>query len=235
MPLVKKIIICFLLLSNAVNAEQINNFLDAKKIIISLFSEYSETLYCGCGFDKRGQLLKQSCSVNATKYLERSNKVEMEHMFAMAHAKHHFPCWRNGGRKNCQKTDPNFNKFEAELYNLWPVVGSINARRSDYRYGEFSLNEKKQIGWFDSCPIYIDPMSRKVEPRNEVKGIVARANLFISDRYKISLSKQQRQLFVSWHNKFPPNDIELHWASNIAKIQGYENHYIVNYKKIDLP
>ena len=33
----------------------------------------------------------------------------------------HLPCWKDGGRKACEK-DPVFSKMEADMHNLVPAI-----------------------------------------------------------------------------------------------------------------
>lgn len=146
----------------------------------------------------------------------------------------HFACWRElqctrqgkayKGRKCCQQTDALYRKAEAELYNLWPAVGLVNQARSNYR---FSMLESKK--GFYGCGIEIDTKLRKVEPPNRAKGIVARANLFMSDKYNVSLSPAQRKLFNAWNHQFPPTPWEISWAAQVAQVEGYSNPYIDAY------
>lgn len=61
------------------------------------------------------------------------------------------------------------------------------------------------------------------------EGLVnqARANLFMADTYGIELAKRQRQLFLSWDKRFPPDPWEIQWATKVAAIEGYTNPYIL--------
>ena len=91
------------------------------------------------------------------------------------------------GRKCCDKVSPEFRYMESELYNLWPSVGLVNGARSNYRYSEFS-NTTFNSASFYGCSILIDKSLRKIEPRKEAKGIVARASLLMSEKYEIRLA-----------------------------------------------
>jgi deoxyribonuclease-1 len=116
----------------------------------------------------------------------------------------HFKCWRepictkkNGqsykGRACCEKVDAQFWLVESELYNLWPAVGLVNGARANYRYGIVDTPTE-----FYGCPMRISVLLRRAEPPNYAKGLVARANLFMSERYGVRLSDSQRQLFEAW-------------------------------------
>ncbi|WP_193786662.1 endonuclease, partial [Legionella drozanskii] len=125
------------------------------------------------------------------------------------------------GRKCCAKIDARFKEAEAELYNLWPAEGLVNQVRSNYRYG--IVPDKIP---FYGCLIYFDKEHRKAEPDDRIKGLVARANLFMADRYQIRLSSSQRQLFKAWNQQFPPTTWEREWGRAVASLEGYPNPYI---------
>lgn len=145
---------------------------------------------------------------------------------------HNLSCWQNNicehhgkhykGRRCCEKLDPRFKQIESELYNLWPAVGLVNIARSNYSYGLIDSKEK-----FYGCDFKINKFTHEVEPSNEAKGIVARATLFMYDKYDIPLNDEKRQLYLRWHKQYPPSSWEKSWATQIFKIEGYSNPYIL--------
>ena len=166
---------------------------------------------------------------------KRANRIEWEHIQAAEHFGKQFECWRvalcrdkNGksykGRKCCQKIDERYRYIESELYNLWPEVGLVNQARSNYRFG--MVPQPKD---YYGCSIAIDKKQRKAEPPDVAKGIIARAYLFMSSHYNLSMSKSQRQLFESWNRQYAPSPWELEWAEKIALIEGYDNPYITQW------
>lgn len=227
----------FLLASNLlVNslgwAQPPSNFSQAKRIASSIFSTNRVTLYCQCPYDNYKRIDLKSCNMKEAKTKRRANRLEWEHMMPVANYIKHFECGREklcvkkngkrfGGRKCCEKIDKRFKQTEAELYNLWPAVGLVNGIRSNMNYA--AIGNKKGIF---GCNFKVDKQRRKVEPPNHAKGIVARASLFMSQKYHIRLSKQQRSLFNAWDKAYPPSSQELEWAKQVAQIEGYSNPYI---------
>lgn len=215
-------------------AEPPHNFQQAKREASVIFDAHRQTLYCGCSYNQQHQVDLASCNMETAKNNKRAARIEWEHMMPAENFGKQFKCWReaicskNGkpykGRKCCEKIDGNFKQAEAELYNLWPAEGVVNEARSNYRYAELAGNAD-----FFGCSFKIDRKLRQVEPDDRIKGIVARANLFMSDKYNIKLAPAQRQLFEVWDQRFPPDAWEKQWASQVSVIEGYENPYIQSF------
>ena len=183
------------------------NFTEAKKIVYNIFSENPETLYCGCSYNNNHKIDHKSCSMTPTQNLERAGRTEIEHMAPMNNVTAQFKCGREAlctdskgkkfkGRKCCQRISPKYRAIESELYNLWPSVGSTNQARGSYRFGEFNSVSNNDISSFDGCPIRINRKDKIVEPRDEAKGIVARANLFMETKHNIKSLRYTQQLIT---------------------------------------
>lgn len=214
------------------NAASPNSFAQAKKIAGQLFASHQVTLYCHCQYHHKKVNLA-SCGMQSAEPIKRAHRIEWEHMVAAEHFGRHFKCWREPlcerhgkhykGRACCEQIDAQFRHVESELYNLWPAVGLVNQARSNYRFSELGASPD-----FFGCGMIIDRASHRVEPPHDAKGIVARAYLFVSEHYHLPLSSSQRQLFESWNILHPPSAWEKNWAMQVAEIEGYENHYIMD-------
>lgn len=220
-----------LFLAGASFAVAPQTFARAKFVAGKLFDDNRKTLYCGCEFDNHGAINLDSCGMQSAANKARAHRVEWEHMMPAENFGRHFACWRQAlcekggksyrGRRCCQKIDAHYRRMEAELYNLWPAVGIVNQARSNYRFSGMGKRER-----FYGCDFTYDSARRQVEPRDIAKGIVARANLFVADHYKIRMSDAQRRLFIRWNRQFPPGPDERLWAGRVAAIEGYPNPYI---------
>ncbi|MCZ4786700.1 endonuclease [Legionella pneumophila] len=73
----------------------------------------------------------------------------------------------------------------------------MNQALSNYHFAQLT----QQSNYY-GCPISIDKSSRQVELSNEVKGVIARAHMFMSQRYKIPLSPAQKNLFLYGTSNF---------------------------------
>ncbi len=62
---------------------------------------------------------------------------------------------------------------------------------------------------YGACQTKIDFSSRTAEPRDGVKGLVARTTFYMFDRYRLNMSRQQQQLLMAWNKQYPVTDWEL--------------------------
>ncbi|OLU16670.1 deoxyribonuclease I [Pseudomonas sp. PA1(2017)] len=183
-------------------------------------------LYCGCKWKwvgkSGGRVDAESCGYETRKQQTRAERTEWEHIVPAWQFGHQRQCWQNGGRKNCVATDPVFRAMEADLYNLYPSVGEVNGDRANFNYGMVS-GVSLQYG---QCTTRVDFSARTAEPRDEVKGLVARTTFYMFDRYGLSMSRQQQQLLMAWSKQHPPTAWENERNERIAKIVGYPNKFV---------
>lgn len=185
------------------------------------------TLYCGCQWEwvgkSGGKVDLASCHYQFRKQLSRAERIEWEHIVPAWVFGHQLQCWQKGGRKNCVSTDPIFGKMEADMHNLAPAIGEVNGDRSNYSFGQLSADAPYQYG---QCRSRVDFKQKVFEPRDEVKGQVARVYFYMHDRYNLSMSRQQQQLFMAWDKLYPPSQWEKLRDDRIAKIMGHHNPFV---------
>ncbi|SDZ02357.1 endonuclease [Nitrosomonas halophila] len=161
--------------------------------------------YCGCTWKwvgrSGGRVDLDSCGYEIRAQENRAIRTEWEHVVPASNFGRARQCWQNGGRKNCNNTDPVFNAMEADLHNLTPAIGEVNADRSNFRFGVLP-NDPHQHG---ACDFKVDFKGRVAEPRNEIKGQIARIYFYMHDRYDLPMSRQQQQLLMAWDKQFPVN------------------------------
>lgn len=184
------------------------------------------TLYCGCDWKwttrTGGKVYLESCGYEVRKNKVRANRTEYEHVTPAWVFGHQRQCWQNGGRKNCTANDPIFNMMEGDLHNLTIAIGEVNADRSNFRFG--MVNSKESM--YGQCASKTDFKQRIFEPRDEVKGFVARVNFYMHDRYGLNMSRQQQQLFMAWDKMYPPESWELERDERIANVTGVHNPFV---------
>ena len=151
----------------------------------------------------------------------RAQKIEWEHVVPAHNFGKHLSCWREGGRKACSK-DKLFNLMEADMHNLVPAIGEVNADRSNFRFAA-DLPKK---GMYGNCEFEVNFKDRRAYPRKEIRGDIARIYLYMSDKYNINLSNQERKLMEAWNKQDPVDEWERIKNKRVTKIQGNSNPYI---------
>lgn len=211
-----------------------SNFYDAKadlKEFVFFDQTESGTLYCGCKWKwsgKTGGIIDlKSCGYMTTSGSERAKRLEWEHIMPAHNFGRSRQCWKHGGRENCTLNDPIFNAMEADMHNLAPSIGEVNADRSNFNYGLVQQSDKH----YGSCPFKVDFRNRIAEPRDSVKGQVARVYFYMADRYSIRLSDQQQKLLVVWDKRFPVTAKERQIEARIAARMGHHNEFITGKKR----
>ena len=105
---------------------------------------------------------------------------------------HNMQCWgKRGGRFNCEHNDELFRAMESDLHNLYPAVGEINGDRSNYLFSD-SIRAHSPYG---ECNMSIDRKRQRVTPPERARGVIARAYLYMSERYGIELDAEHMNLF----------------------------------------
>lgn len=202
-------------------AEPPRSFSAAKKIGWRLYARQSVEFYCGCKFSgKRVDL--NSCGYVPRKNAKRAARIEWEHIVPAWQIGHQRQCWQQGGRKNCTKHDTTYRRAESDLHNLVPAIGEINGDRSNFAYGWLP----QQPSQYGACPMVVDFKARIAMPRKAVRGMIARTYLYMSDRYRLRLSKQKRQLYATWHKQYPVKTWERQRNQLLGCVMGWGNPYV---------
>lgn len=214
------------------------SFSKAKKLMKNVYYDNQKSFYCGCQYDYKQINGKEkivvdaaSCGYISRKNAERGKYIEWEHIVPAHAFGNTRQCWRepictdkNGksfkGRKCCEKTDKMFRIMQADMYNLQPAVGEINADRSNYHYGIIA-GEPREYG---ECDFEIE--GKLAEPREDIRGDIARTYFYMEDTYGVRISDKQRKLFQVWDNQDPVSEWERIRADRIEAIQGNKNKFI---------
>jgi len=161
-----------------------------------------------------------SSPYKGTKYVSRGQKVEWEHItpaswFITADQTIR-EAWENGndkcvtssgksykGRKCAEKVSTLFNLMEADMYNLVPVIGALNALRSDKPYGIID-GEKREFGETLDVEINKD----KIEVMPSRRGDIARVLLYMNKKYGVKFPDHNNTINVlkKWDNEDPIQD-----------------------------
>ena len=210
-------------------APQHYNYRDASKQLRRVYyGDLQETLYCGCKYDDKKNVDFSSCNFKPRenpnrKSFKRAEKIEWEHMVTAHNMGHFRPCWKDGGRKNCSANDTTFKLMEGDMHNLYPAIGEVNGDRSNFMYSQWTNDPVPMYG---ECKTIVDFKNKKVQPREEARGFVARASFYMEKTYGVSLSKQDRKLFEAWDKMYPVTEKECERDRRIFKVQGDHNPFV---------
>ncbi|MNU56270.1 Endonuclease-1 precursor [compost metagenome] len=87
---------------------------------------------------------------------------------------------------------------------------------------------------YGQCMTRVDFDQRAAEPRNEVKGLVARTTFYMFDRYNLTMSRQQQQLLMAWDKQYPVSSWEEERDRRIAGVMGYCNPFVAGERRWSL-
>ena len=222
------------LLMAAGNTE-IESFTKAKRLLErEVYFDHRVTLYCGAAFDARKNVTLPE-GFTTPKHAKRARRVEWEHVVPAENFGRAFVEWREGadvcvdnkgkafkGRKCAEKANAAFRYMQADLYNLYPAIGAVNAMRSNYRYSMLPGSPAT----FGTCSMKIE--GRRAEPPEAARGTIARTVLYMADAYQgvYRLSNQDRRLMEAWDRQYPVDAWECTRARRIEAIQGNPNERV---------
>ena len=237
----KKIIICLVLLisvfayagGNTTN----DSFSKAKKLLLNqVYYDHRETFYCGCPFTMKKKVIFQKDQFSpAVKYRKRADRIEWEHVVPAKSFGQSFREWRDGDpacvdkkgkpfkSRNCaEKVNMEYRYMHADMYNLVPAIGQVNALRSNYSYAMIPGEPRR----FGPCDMEIE--NKKAEPKPEIRGDIARIYFYMDDAYpgRGVISKKNRKLFQAWDKEDPVDDWERERCRRIEAIQGNHNKFV---------
>lgn len=182
--------------------------------------------YCGCNWQwvgrSGGRIDMSSCGYQVRAQPERAARTEWEHVVPASALGQGRQCWRNGGRQHCNRVDAEFNRMEANLHNLVPALGEVNADRSNFRFADIP-GQPTQYG---SCQFEVDSRQRLAEPADAVKGQIARIYFYMHERYALPMSQSDQRLMMDWHQRFPVSDWERERDRRIARLMGHGNPFV---------
>lgn len=215
------------------------SFGKAKKEMRKIYKANPVTLYCACKIDRADMKTPDlaSCNYKPRKNAKRANRIEWEHVVPAHAFGQAFPEWRKGhpkcitkkgkkykGRKCASKVNKEFKRMEADMHNLFPAVGEVNGDRSNYSMAMLP-GEPRRYG---KCDVEIH--SRKVEPREDIRGEIARTYFYMNDSYpgRGVISKKNRKLFAAWDKMDPVDAWECKRARKIQRVQKRPNKFVLN-------
>lgn len=221
------------------------SFSKSKKELRKIYQGHQTTIYCDCKYnykDKKNMIDRDSCGYKPrNEYTkkgninERARRIEWEHLIPAENFGRQFSCWREGdeacvkkngksykGRKCCTKVNEQYRIMQADMHNLFPAVGELNADRSNFRF-DFELAQPERYG---ECNFNVDFKAKRARVKEDIRGIIARDYLYFNKQYKMKLSKQELKKYKAWNKQYPADEWEIERNKRIKKVQGNLNPFI---------
>ena len=172
-----------------------------------LYPNGGTELYCGISFD-------------GAKQDPVNELLSVEHAYPADSIAETDPSCTN---RSCSAT--RVQRAMADLQNLWPAFQRVNSSRSKLRYGMVPDTTPRRFA--DFCPSYKRSAGAMavVEPRDEVKGDVARSVVYMHFVYGLPLENavSDQHLLLQWMRLDPPDADEMRRNAQIAQLQGASN------------
>ena len=211
------------------------DFRDAKKMLErKVYFDHRVTLYCGYPFDKQKNI-ELAPGFYTEKHKARAARLEWEHVVPAENFGRSFEYWREGsgrcvdkkghffkGRRCAEELSSEYRLMQADMYNLYPAVGAVNAVRSNYTFEMLPGVDNT----FGTCEMKIK--DRRAEPPERARGRIARTMLYMAETYpaRYRLGKKQQRLAEAWNAAYPVDEWECVRAARIAKLQGNVNDVV---------
>ncbi len=223
-----------LLLPSIAAAEPIPYSVSRKLMYSDVFFDHRETLYCGAAYDVHREVkLPDGFVIHS--HASRANRAETEHIVPAENFGRTFREWREGdpicvhsdgtpfkGRRCAQLANEEYRLMEADMHNLYPAIGCVNAARGNRNFTQLEADAPSSFG---TCQMKIE--GKRVEPPARARGIIARAYLYFEQRYaRYNMSRQQRRLMESWDAQYPVTEWECVRNRRIKAIQGNGNPFV---------
>ena len=233
-----KALIAFLMVPATVLAQNrsISDFKLAKTYIREIHGPQARSFYCDCKIVGNKSVDPHECGYRPySAKSPRSRTIEYEHIVPASFFGRRFSEWTEGhsdcsyngrsyrGRKCALAASARFRLLHADMYNLYPVIGELNARRQNYRFGQIPGETRV----FGQCDFEVDSREHVVEVAVNIKGDVARAQLYMDFNYEeAELDYEDYEMFKKWDEADPVDQFECNRAYQIKQIQGNPNPFV---------
>ncbi|MBW2457044.1 MAG: endonuclease [Deltaproteobacteria bacterium] len=211
------------------------SFRQAKRAQAEVFRGHRVTFYCGCPYGADRKVDHEACGYVPRRDNQRAGRVEWEHVVPAAVLGGTLSSWRVGhkecvdrrgrhfkGRRCARKVSQEFRYMEADLYNLYPAIGEVNALRSDRPMAEIA-GEARELGRCD-----VELAEGQFEPPTAARGDIARTYFYMDAAYpgRGIVNAGNRPFFEAWAEADPVDEWECQRARRVAAAQGNVNRFV---------
>ncbi len=231
------ILFCFFI-SFTLQAKNVANdsFSRAKMLLekkVYITPDERVTIYCDAKFNKNKDI-SPPAGFSTNKFVKRAQKMEWEHVVPAESFGREFKSWTQGdtacinskgkhfkGRRCASKVSEEYKYMQADMYNLYPSIGAVNAMRSNYNFNDSVAGANS----FGTCAMHIN--NNMAEPPKSSRGEIARSYLYMDATYPhYKMTEKQRKLMQAWNKKFPAGKWECKRGELIQKIQKNKNEIL---------
>lgn len=221
---------------HAAGNQEIESVLLAKKLLETQVYTVvpRQTIYCKAPFDADKKVMLPP-DLTSNVYKNRLHRTEWEHIVPAENFGGRFDAWHTGapqchdkngnpyrGRKCAERVSRAYRLMQADMYNLYPAVGAVNAARRQYA---FTPLFKRVPPAFGSCAVKI--RSRRMEPPESARGMIARTYLYMEWAYQMPLlGVMKRKLMQEWNTAYPVTQAECQRAFLIESLQKNEQPFV---------
>lgn len=181
------------------------------QLLFQLHESYRYTFFCQQPFLASGTLVLPQCKTCPSTPLQ----IQWMPLIPLKTLAASLPCYQEkrcvdkkgkafGGLRCCQKIDPRFINMTQDLRNYVPENPFLVKLRRNYPFDD-TLNNTGTEG----CHFYVDQQNKYVSPASYTRGFIARTYLYFHRRYDLPLSKEEKNLYLKWHEEYPPSEWEL--------------------------
>jgi deoxyribonuclease-1 len=126
------------------------------------------------------------------------------------------------GRRCLTKVSDEYSLMQADMHNLYPAIGEVNGFRSNYPMSVIT-GEAREFGKCDA-----EIKDKKFEPRNEVRGDIARTHFYMQDAYTdhMPFTSEMSEMLEQWDKLDPVDTWECERNNKIAALQGNTNDFV---------
>jgi len=204
------------------------NFNAAKKEARLIYAQNRQTFFCAIPFDEKGKVNLSLC----THCPKKTVNIQWMPVVPIPLLAKNLLCFKENickdkkrgfykGIQCCRQKNRQFNIMEADLHNLVPEIAFFKSQRRDYAFDDIPSSSSSS-----KCHFVIDTQNKIVSPDPQLRGIIARAYLYMHDTYPLALPPKEIALYRKWHQQYPPSDWEKRRNEKIQHIQGNRNPYI---------
>lgn len=175
-----------------------------------------KTLFCNCQFDRTEAIHHTSCP-GAIDEPDMNGRLGDKVVWVNVVPDRYLDRLRCANESQCGLR---IKQIGMDAHALFPLSGII-AELWSGRYYSIIPGEARMYG---SCDLEVE--GPRIEPGARIRGDLARAVLYMSQKYGFELTSAEKSTFDLWHSQDPPDQFEIRRNERIQRQQGDFNTWI---------